>query len=74
MRKSIEDFFEEQGPKILLNELYTGCSHCGRRMLQGDDMLRDDVTVIELRDEETDIILAKYVVCRQCATNFVVSG
>ena len=51
--------------QILEIELLTGCSQCGRRLLE-DDTVRRGVTIVQVLIEDT--VEAAFIRCEQCST------
>lgn len=72
MREQLEQFVERacraypETADILRIEILSGCAHCGRRLLEAGDMVRPGTVSLDVRDERTDELFAKYAVCSAC--------
>lgn len=50
---------------VVMLELLTGCSLCGRRLLEAGMHVRDGTAVITVLDADTEELVTQYVVCKE---------
>lgn len=71
-REEIERFLaqterRELDRELTLLGLLTGCALCGRRLIEAGSIVREGTVLLDVLDDQTGELIARYPVCREHA-------